>query len=278
MTAATPTQGTIGSLGPRQDAEPDDYKFHYTPTHPNPWLSLAQAGFAMAAGKSPHALENIGAGAEHGLASYVQQQQEANKENIGAGEAQARIADTAAYRQGMLGYRNKQADTAETNAVNRFDLGNRTLELRQQGLDQKTASDQAKAEALQIYRQWQQTHGNATLEERQQADAWRRAQGLTEEDIRQRGQDITARGQIGIGTPMPARVPSTAVPSQGALASPLAGSMTWRPTGGSGAPPAPGLIGPNQRQIDYLKAHPDTAAQFNGHFGANAAQQFLNGP
>lgn len=50
----------------------------------DPWLALAEAGFGMAAGKSPHALENIGAGANEGVKRYIQQKQEANKENLQA--------------------------------------------------------------------------------------------------------------------------------------------------------------------------------------------------
>jgi hypothetical protein len=50
----------------------------------DPWLALAEAGFGMAAGRSPHALENIGAGANEGVKRYIQQKQEANKENLQA--------------------------------------------------------------------------------------------------------------------------------------------------------------------------------------------------
>jgi hypothetical protein len=36
-----------------------------------PWLSLARAGFGMAAGKSPFALQNVGEGAQLGISEYV---------------------------------------------------------------------------------------------------------------------------------------------------------------------------------------------------------------
>ena len=39
-----------------------------------PWMALAQAGFGMAAGKSPFALQNIGEGAMAGLKSYSEAQ------------------------------------------------------------------------------------------------------------------------------------------------------------------------------------------------------------
>lgn len=40
----------------------------------NKWMSLAKAGFAMAAGNSPYALQNIGAGANVGIDSYQREE------------------------------------------------------------------------------------------------------------------------------------------------------------------------------------------------------------
>lgn len=48
---------------------------------PDPWLALAHAGFAMAAGQSPHALTNIGQGALAGVEDYQKQKEEAAKES-----------------------------------------------------------------------------------------------------------------------------------------------------------------------------------------------------
>jgi len=56
----------------------------------DPWLSVAKAGFAMAAGKSPHALTNIGAGAMAGLTDLQQQKQIAAQNAVRREAVQAR--------------------------------------------------------------------------------------------------------------------------------------------------------------------------------------------
>jgi hypothetical protein len=58
-----------GSLNSRQHAEA------------NPWLSLAKAGFAIAGGQSPYAMENIGRGAVAGIEDYAKQTREADTVN-----------------------------------------------------------------------------------------------------------------------------------------------------------------------------------------------------
>ena len=70
-----------------------------------PWMALAQAGFGMAAGKSPFALQNIGEGAMAGLKSY--------------GEAQDKMAALEEKRFGLLADINK-ADRAEKVAVAKY--------------------------------------------------------------------------------------------------------------------------------------------------------------
>lgn len=47
----------------------------------DPWMSLAKAGFSMAAGQSPSALENIGKGASAGIEDYEGQRKEADTVN-----------------------------------------------------------------------------------------------------------------------------------------------------------------------------------------------------
>src|SRR3974390_1165417 len=46
----------------------------------NPWLALANAGFGMAAGTSPYALTNIGAGAQQGIKTLQEQRKELSTE------------------------------------------------------------------------------------------------------------------------------------------------------------------------------------------------------
>lgn len=121
----------------------DSYMSHFQPSKPDPWLDLALAGFSMAAGKSPHALENIGAGAERGVAAYAQQKQEADKEGLQAGETAARLADTAAYREGVLGNRGDANDIkrSQINALGQY--RQRAQDLQAQGLSIKDAHEQA---------------------------------------------------------------------------------------------------------------------------------------
>ncbi len=69
---------------------------------PNPWLALAAAGFGMAAGNSPHALQNIGAGALEGvkfLESERQNQPELRLKNAQATQAEAVAAKTVGAMQ-----------------------------------------------------------------------------------------------------------------------------------------------------------------------------------
>jgi trimeric autotransporter adhesin len=145
---------------PDHGSDIDAYMKRFQPAKADPWLALAQAGFAMAAGKSPHALENIGAGAEKGVASYIQQKQEASKEQQQAGETAARLADTSAYRQGVLGNRGDTNDIkrAQLDALGQY--RQRAQQLQGQGLDLKTAHEQA----------WQEMQNQGLGIKQQQAD------------------------------------------------------------------------------------------------------------
>jgi hypothetical protein len=93
------TQGMRSDDTPK----PNDTTQPYHPDKADPWLALAMAGFGMAAGKSPHALENIGAGAERGVQFYAQQQDQANKNNLTARDTQARIDESRAYHTALAG-------------------------------------------------------------------------------------------------------------------------------------------------------------------------------
>lgn len=147
----------------------------------DPWLALAQAGFGMAAGRSPHALENIGSGAEQGVKSYIQQRQQANQADLQAQEIGARLADTQAYREGMLGIRGQNADTAATKVANTADyqagvvaVRNRAADLQAAGLDERTANQQALVELgqgkLVVSQQAQQSQADRRTQ--QTAQGW----------------------------------------------------------------------------------------------------------
>ena len=59
-----------------------------------PWMALANAGFGMMAGPSQYAMQNIGAGAQQGLASLTEQQ----KDMVRAQERHAAMQDAAGER------------------------------------------------------------------------------------------------------------------------------------------------------------------------------------
>ena len=179
-----PIPPSSGGMGPKDTGSPVSNVSRFHAAEADPWLALAQAGFGMAAGRSPHALENIGAGAEQGVKSYVQQKQQADQRNLQAQELQARLADTAAYREGLLGVRGQTADAAliRANAYDAFTQ--RKADLQAQGLDEKTANDRA----MQDWR-------NGTLGVQQQ-NADTRATGvannlsLGQQRIQQRAQQL----------------------------------------------------------------------------------------
>lgn len=120
------------------------------PDHANPWLSLADAGFSMAAGHSPHALENIGAGAAQGVKEYVTADQAAKKLSVEAEEAKARLTEADAYHQMVGGAKQQNADSISQNAntraqqvQNTAEFQNQMMEYRRAGLDERTARDRA---------------------------------------------------------------------------------------------------------------------------------------
>lgn len=79
---------------------------------PNPWLYVTQAGLAMMAGKSPHAMENIGAGGLAGIQAFGKASEEAKSLATHMELTKATLANTQAYQKGMLGIRQQNADTA----------------------------------------------------------------------------------------------------------------------------------------------------------------------
>lgn len=77
-----------------------------------PWMSLARAGFAIAGGKSPFALQNIGEGAQEGIKDYAIAQdrfEKANDRYLDARSklAQADRAERAAMASGALSAQEK---------------------------------------------------------------------------------------------------------------------------------------------------------------------------
>jgi Transglycosylase SLT domain len=142
----------------------NDHAGRFQPTKPDPWLALAAAGFGMAAGKSPHALENVGSGALKGLENYGQQKQNYAKESEEQSrldQSQKQIDQTSKYQTGELGLRQQQnLQTAKSEADH--------IALEQQQLKQQDAwHNESMVPADVREAQWYQ---NATPEQRQAYD------------------------------------------------------------------------------------------------------------
>jgi hypothetical protein len=177
-----PQDGMRNPDKPDKSDKFEQYLAKFQPSKPDPWLDLAIAGFATAAGRSPHALENIGAGAERGVLAYQQQKQEQAKEGLQAGETAARLSDTDAYRNGMLGYHDRSLDVKQAgqDALAQY----RTLFLQQKAAGQSdTAAHQYAMEQL----------GYANLDARKQVQADRTTLGYANLAQRQQAQDAVAQ-------------------------------------------------------------------------------------
>lgn len=73
-----------------------------SPTSEDKGLALAQAGFGMAAGQSPHALQNIGAGAMQGVQALQELRQQRALQRMKEVQAAAMMARAVQPRQGAV--------------------------------------------------------------------------------------------------------------------------------------------------------------------------------
>lgn len=145
----TPAGGTTTTtnrpnVGPHDTGSPVSNASRFHTAQADPWLALAEAGFGMAAGKSPHALENIGAGAEQGVKTYVQEKQQANQQNLNADIKQSQIdANKAIWGQRVAVQNDKNDITAKMNQARADYLG-----WKSQHGDASEADQQAKQNEL----------------------------------------------------------------------------------------------------------------------------------
>lgn len=112
-----------------------------------PWMSLARAGFAIAGGKSPFTLQNIGEGAQEGLKDYVAAKdrfQQANDRYLDARSrlAQADRAERAAMVSGALSAEEKAAARNATRQANALEA--------KAAMDRQVVASQASLKAAQI--------------------------------------------------------------------------------------------------------------------------------
>lgn len=114
VAAAIPRDAYAGAMGTQQQparssaAAPDPATDQAAPQRsPNPWLALAQAGFAMAGGTSPYAAVNISRGAEVGLNNYAAQQKQADDVN----DAANKLMQEAKQHRDQIAIDQQNADT-----------------------------------------------------------------------------------------------------------------------------------------------------------------------
>lgn len=98
-----------------------DYKQTAPVNKPNPWLSLAAAGFGMAASNSPHALQAAGEGGIEGLKNYQEQQKEAGEQS---------------YQQGTISENAQKLAQEAGQHKDQMELENKGLQQKQQIIDQ----------------------------------------------------------------------------------------------------------------------------------------------
>lgn len=113
-TTAEPVRAGLGMTEAEREAKAD--KLRTDDRALNAWLALAEAGFGMAAGRSPHALENIGGGALLGVKSFASAEQAAKKLAESVEANRARLAETSLYHQNTNATQNRRIDA--TSAVN----------------------------------------------------------------------------------------------------------------------------------------------------------------
>lgn len=134
----TQTKSTLPSAdGPKMNTR--------APASANPWLSLAAAGFGMAAGTSPQAGVNIGRGALEGIQNYAGQQKEADTVN----EAADRLMQEAKQHKDQLGIEQQQRDLQQqqinqTGTYQQGELGLKKQELAQNATHAQQLLDQGK--------------------------------------------------------------------------------------------------------------------------------------
>lgn len=134
------SQEPSGGMGTRPAAQADQPKMYSrAPASANPWLALAEAGFATAAGNSPHALQNLGAGAMSGMANYSQQQKEADTVN----EAADRLTQEAKQHRDTIAIEQQNADTNKQFRGDQAENFKTQRDLQQQQIDQTAKNNLA---------------------------------------------------------------------------------------------------------------------------------------
>lgn len=127
LPAPQPNRQMVASAEPPISEDPR----HVTRGKVDPWLALATAGFATAAGTSPYAGVNIGKGAVAGIENYVEQKKQANTVD----EAADKLMTEADQHRKRLAFDQQQADTTAGHYANQDRLGQASLKQKQEYQD-----------------------------------------------------------------------------------------------------------------------------------------------
>lgn len=165
---ASPQAG-LGAMQPKGGASVDVHTGDDQSFKANPWESLLTAGLGMMAGKSPHALENIGAGGLAGVKDYQTQRQLGIQDQMRADAAKT----NAVWRAGQI------SNAADRTAAYKDATAARAT-AAQQATQDREAAQQAAAAARQDnltqhqqdldFREKQATAGTFSFQPATQAD------------------------------------------------------------------------------------------------------------
>lgn len=180
----------FGRFGPTEDEKAEAKTKRHDDRAMNAWLALAEAGFGMAAGRSPYAAENIGRGALLGVQSYSSAEKAAERLAESVKQAQARLAESHDYHAQLQGSRAATDATRRYGIDARSAVSARSAELRAQGMSETAAHNRA-MEDLNAGRLGVQQQNADTS--RQNADTGRMRIENTE-SYRNRVLELRARG------------------------------------------------------------------------------------
>ena len=141
-----PVASSPTAMAPQGNITPQGKGFDYQPAKPDPWTALATAGFAMAAGRSPHAMQNIAGGALAGMDEYQKELSLDDKPTVDTSTGTVRIYYPSEKKWIDTQLPTEQAQQRQQSATQfaaNMDISKGNLAARQQELEQQAARDKA---------------------------------------------------------------------------------------------------------------------------------------